>query len=234
MRPTTERADGFSLIEALVAMVILSVVVVQFLSMRTTALIDAAEARNRRIAREIAEHFLSELKAGAREMPPTNRQIVEVDDYPGFSYQILIGEAAISDAESEMAGDFDASLPSGTSSATDRLAWQRERDSLRKAQQKGMSMLEYDDYLREEELEERIPSEDELEDVGVVVYYPNVRPSDNPADEISTFVLKAKISTMAIEGLTPERAEIVAEQRGGAPAGESAGGAEGLLPGGDR
>lgn len=229
--PGTERAGGFTLVEALVAVVVLAIVITQLLSMRTYALIDAAEARNHRIAREIAQHFLSELSAGAREVPPTSRQIVDLEEFPGFSYQILIGEAAIGDAESEMAGDLDATLPGGASAATDRLAWQRERDALRRAQSQGLSMIEYQDQLLEEELEERIPSEDELEDVAVVVFFPNVRPSDDPNDPaVSTFVLKAKISTMAIEGLTPERAEIVAQQRGGTTeseaGGEAASGAE--------
>ena len=68
--PSTGRDAGFTLLEALVAMAVLAMVVTYFLSTRTTALIDAAETRNWRIAREIAEHHLSELKAGAREVPP--------------------------------------------------------------------------------------------------------------------------------------------------------------------
>lgn len=228
--PRARQQDGFTLIEALVAIVILAIVLIQFLGMRTGALIDAAEARNRRIAREIAQHYLSELQAGAREVPPSSRQIVEVEEYPGFRYQVLIGEAAISDAESEAADYADLSVPAGVTSATDRLAWQRERDRLREAQARGMSMLDYEDQLRADELEDRIPSEDELEDVGIIVFFPNVRPSDDQIAETSTFVLKAKISTMAIEGLTPERAELIAEQRGGSTTAEGSG-AESLVGG---
>jgi type II secretory pathway component PulJ len=227
----TSRADaGFTLLEALVAMMLLAMVIVPFLGMRSEALIDAAVARNQRIAREIAEQYLSELKAGARERPPENRQLVDVEAYPGFSYQIAIGEAAISDVESEMAGDQDMGMPLGATSATDRLAWQRERDALRRAQSMGMSMMDYNDKLREEELEERIPSDDELEDVAVVVYYPNVRPGNDDQPDTSTFVLKAKICTMAIEGLTPELAEIIARQRGG----DTAGTGTDSLTGGER
>lgn len=214
---------GFTLIESLIAVVILSIVVLTFMGLRTNALIEAADSRNLRVAREIAQHYLSELQAGARELPPTNREMVEVEEYPGFRYQILIGEAAIGEAETQMADTADASAPKESASLSERLAWQRERDRLREARQRGLSMTEYEDGLREEELAERIPSEDELEDVGIVVYYPNVRPSDSEFDDVSTFVLKAKISTMAIECLTPERAEIVAQQRGGTT-GETAGG----------
>ena len=67
-RPAT--AAGFTLIEALVAMAILAVVVIHFLGTRTNALIDSAEARNWRTARELAEHYLSEIAAGALELRP--------------------------------------------------------------------------------------------------------------------------------------------------------------------
>jgi prepilin-type N-terminal cleavage/methylation domain-containing protein len=222
-RATSQR--GFTLIEALVAMVLLSIVVLQFLSMRSTALVDAAEARNQRIARELAEQYLSELLAGAREVPPESRQQLEVQGYPGFRYQFLIGEAAIQDAESEIADTVDMSMPDGATSSTDRLAWQRERDNLRRAQSRGMSMIEYEDFQRDEEEEERIPAEDVFEDVAVMILYPNVRPGDDSQPIESHFILKAKASTMAIEGLTPELAEIVARQRGGTTdTGSSAGG----------
>lgn len=210
-----EPQAGFTLIEALVAMVLLSIVVLQFLSMRSTALVDAADSRNQRIARELAEQYLSELLAGAREVPPESRQQLDVQGYPGFRYQFLIGEAAIQDAESEIADSVDMSMPDGATSSTDRLAWQRERDNLRRAQSMGMSMIEFEDFQRDEEQEERIPTEDDFEDVAVMVLYPNVRPGDDSQPIESHFILKAKASTMAIEGLTPELAEIVARQRGG-------------------
>lgn len=210
-----EAQAGFTLIEALVAMVLLSIVVLQFLSMRSTALVDAADSRNQRIARELAEQYLSELLAGAREVPPESRQQMDVQGYPGFRYQFLIGEAAIQDAESEIADSVDMSMPDGATSSTDRLAWQRERDNLRRAQSMGMSMIEFEDFQRDEEQEERIPTEDDFEDVAVMVLYPNVRPGDDSQPIESHFILKAKASTMAIEGLTPELAEIVARQRGG-------------------
>lgn len=203
---------GFTLLEALVAVAILAMVIVPFLSMRTRAIMDAADAKRWRIAREIAERYLSELKAGARETPPINRLVVEVEDHPDFRYQILIGEAAIGDAESEMAG----TGGEADTNPGERLAWQRDRENLREAQARGLSMTEYDDQLRQAELEERIPSEDELEDVAVLVTFPSVRESiDEDADPIDRFMLRAKISTMALEGLTPELAEQVAQARGG-------------------
>lgn len=214
MRIHRHRSEsGFTLLEALVAIALLAMVVLHFLATRTEALKDAADARNRRVAREIAAHQLSILRAGAHELPPENRVMLEAgDDYPNFRYQILIGESAISEAESDMAEGYG---DDEDEERADRLEWQREREMLRSARFEGLSFTEYEDRLLEEELEVRIPSEDEFEDVAVVVYFPDVlrRDVDVPVD--ATFMLKAKISTMAIEGLTPEQAEVVAESRGG-------------------
>ena len=78
----------------------------------------------------------------------------------------------------------------------------------------GMSMTEYNDHLLEEEFDDKAPSESEFEDVMVVVYFPNIRPRAEDSREESTFTLKAKISTMALEGLTPEEAQEVAARKG--------------------
>jgi prepilin-type N-terminal cleavage/methylation domain-containing protein len=221
-------AAGFTLIEALVAIAILAVVVIQFLGTRTDALIDAADARNWRLARELAERHLSEIKAGALELPPQNKSVVDVERYPGFSYQVLIGEAAIADIESDLAGEVDAEASrSGEASRTDRLQWQQERDTLRRARAQGLSMIDYEDKIRAEELEERMPSETDLEDVAVVVYFPNVRPGEDANAWQSHFMLKAKVSTMALEGLTPEE---VAQKE--AAAGGTPGTGGGTTPGG--
>lgn len=212
---------GFTLIEALVAVAILAMVIVPFLSMRTRAIIDAADAKRWRIAREIAERYMSELEAGARETPPTNRLPVEVEGHEGFQYTFLIGDAAIGDAEAEITGM--NSFSGGGSDPADRLAWQRDRDNLRQAQSRGVSMTEYEDELREKELEDKIPSEDELEDVAIVVTFGSVRESDDEDKGTERYMLKSKISTMALEGLTPERAEQVAQARGAGNANGAAG-----------
>ena len=86
---------------------------------------------------------------------------------------------------------------------------------LRNANSEGLSFTEYQDQLLEEELEDRVPSEDDFEDVAVVVYFPDVLRRDVEVPVDATFMLKAKISTMAIEGLTPDQAEVIAESRGG-------------------
>jgi len=203
---------GFTLIEVVVALGILSFVILTFLGTRTEAMIDATEARNWRLAREIAHQVLSELQAGARESPPDGTR-VPLEKYENFSYQILIGEDVISDHESDSMAAFDSS----DDNRGDRLAWQRERDDLRRAQQKGQSLQDYRESQRQKDTDidqdNEVPSEDELEEVLVVVYFPEVRITDEGRGETS-FKLRAKVSTLAIEGLTPEDATQMARARG--------------------
>lgn len=224
--PKSSAESGFTLLEALIAVALLAMVILPFLGMRTRSLEDSAEARQWRTAREIAQRFLSELQAGARETPPTNRLWVDLEDHPGFRFQILIGEAAIADAETQMMGNDTADGPGGS----DRLAWQRERETLREANARGMSMIEYEDQLREQELADKVPSEDEFEDVAILVTFPNIRPSEDESDATRSFMLRASISTMAIQGLTPEQSEQIAEARGeGSSSSGSGGGGEGAV-----
>ncbi len=204
---------GFTLIEALVAMAILATVVIGLLGTRTVALTDATEARNWRLARELAEEEMSKLMAGAHELPPESGRIIQFEKYPGFSLQVLIGESAVASHGESQAGYMD---DGAFGDHTQRLMWQRDRDNLLQASQKGMSYLEYEDFLREEELrkerEDQVPNEVDLEDVMVVIYFPVVR-FDSPREEDS-FTLKAKVSTLSLEGMTPEEAQRYAESQG--------------------
>jgi len=206
--------SGFTLIEVVVALGILSFVILTFLGTRTEALIDATEARNWRLAREIAQQVLSELQAGARETPPDGT-IVSIEKHEGFTYQILVGEDVIADHESE---SMDSWATDPNDNRSDRMAWQRERDDMRRARQKGQNLRDYRESLRQEELdlekENEVPSEDELEEVLVVVYFPEVRPDDEGQRGEASFKLRAKVSTLAIEGLTPEDATEMARARG--------------------
>jgi len=244
----SSRESGFTLLESLIALSILAAVVMHFLGLRTAALIDAAEARNWRVARDIAATKISELEAGANEFPPDNRQEVDVEEVPDFTYMVVIGEQAISELESTQAEERDDFARSDSDSRyAERTAWDQERQRVRRAQAQGMTMSEYDDHLLEEELEDKAPSESEYEDVAVIVYFPNVRPSDEDARARSSFTLKAKISTMALQGLTPDEAQQIALRKGqefasthrppGAPipqTDDSSGGASGTQPGGGR
>lgn len=233
--PRRPHETGFTLVEILVALVIFAMVLLTFLQMRTKSVEDAVSTRDQRIAREIAETQLSELLAGARQYPPESGRTYTVDDYPGYEYRFLIGEASISDFESQIADEASAARPSGAGAVNDRMAWQRERDMLREARSQGVSLADYDQQLRaeEEERANRIPAEDEFEDVAVVVSFPEARLREELPPTVH-FMLKAKVSTMALESLTPERAEDVARMRGGDAAGGEGGavGAAGAAAGG--
>jgi Tfp pilus assembly protein PilV len=195
-----------TLIEVLVAFAILAMVVIGFLGIRTSALVDAAGARDLRIAREIAHQKLSELRAGAVEITPENGVRQVVDDYPLFSYAFFIGESEVARASETFVGD-DADRES-----LDRLEWQRERERLRRAEQRGVSIYEYEDQLIAEEQENQAPSEHEFEEVAIAVYYPVRKLGVD--DEEYVFTLRTRISTAALRGLTPERADVVARSMG--------------------
>ncbi len=215
-------APGFTLIEALIAIAILSLVTFSMLGTRTEAVTDAIEARHWLIARENAEQILSELKAGHREMPPENSNQYPI---PGFEdqqedwwYEIAIGEEFISDVETRYAEGLDSEAADQT---RERMDWQRERDDMRAADRAGKSVYDYradqraaqENYSTDSGTEDAPIAEDEFVDVAVFVFFPNVRPRGDGSLN-SYFVLKAKISTLALNGLTPEEAETM-NQSGG-------------------
>ncbi len=227
---TTKRASeqGFTLVEALVALGLVASVVIGYIGIRTTALIDATQARNWRLAREIAEAKMSELQAGAREVPPTSGEEIRLEDYEGWSWKIVIGESEVADLEAEVgaeaAGDDEV--------ATERLDWQRDREDYRKARSRGLSAAEYEDERLEDastRLAEKAPSATDFEEVAVVVYFPKLDPDYEGQKD--ALVLKARLSTLAISGMTPEQAQSIAQSKGEA-AGTPAGGDGAPPPGG--
>ena len=216
---------GFTLVEALAAFAIVVVIVISYIGIRTTALIDATQARNWRLAREIAEEKMSELRAGARDVPPTSGDLVELEKFPEFAYKIVIGEAAVNELESSLASE----AAGGDEAAAERNEWQQSRENYRRAQQSGMSAAEYDEQrlMQEQEtalrLQEEAPSATKFEVVAVAVYFPKLDPDFEGQKD--TLVIKARLSTLAISGKTPEMAEREAAARGeGAAGGEGAGG----------
>ncbi len=220
-------AAGFTLIEVMVAIAVLAIVLLGFLSTRSQALADAIQARNWRLARSIAEEQLSKLQAGGNEFRP-EAAAVEVQGYPDFRYVVLIGEQAIANAEAEI----DSLSGDSSTSSGDRRLWQRERDDLRSARQKGVNV---DDFRRQELTDqtdpEAIPAEDEFEEVAVIVYFPNASLSDDDYKTEETFILKSKVSTLAINGLTPQQAESLAAQKGVSLNSNANSGAGGTAPG---
>lgn len=226
---------GFTLIEALVALGIVSMIVISFIGIRTTALVDATRARNWRLAREIAEETMSVLRAGARETPPVSGEPVSLEEkYPGFSYKVVIGEGAVADLEAQIASE----AAGDDATATERNDWQRNREDFRRAQSRGMSATEYSEQRIAEEqdaalrLQTEAPSPTKFEVVAVAVYFPKLDPDYEGQQD--TLVIKARLSTLALSGRTPEEAERLAQanSENGAAAGGAPGGASGGMPGG--
>ncbi|MGE3171288.1 MAG: prepilin-type N-terminal cleavage/methylation domain-containing protein [Planctomycetota bacterium] len=212
----TRQQDGFTLMEAVVALAIVAMVVISYLGIRTKALADGIEARNWRLAREIAEERLSELLAGAHETPPQSGVSISLDEkYPRFSYQIVVGESSIADMEASL---LSAEIDEGNE--RDRSEWQQNRDLFRKASARGMSAFEYQDQIAAEEYERRVsskaPSEDDFEEVAVFVLFPKIDPQYEGQQE--SYVIKSKVSTLALSGLTPEQARQIAEAQGSSDA----------------
>ena len=107
--------------------------------------------------------------------------------------------------------------------------WERGREDYRKARAEGLSYQEYQDKLYEEQtardLEEQAPSEDDVEEVAVIVYFPKLDAEHE--GEQDALMIKARISTLAISGLTPRQAQAVAESRGQTSAAATGSTAEG-------
>lgn len=220
-----QRQAGFTLLEAMVAMAIVAMVVLSFLGIRTTALVDATQARNWRLAREIAEERLSEVQAGAFETPPRSGEELPLEKYPGFSLKFVIGETAIGQLETELA-DSAAAEDEG---AGDRLAWQRNREQFRRASSKGLSAIDFQEQqLAAEEQrrrEEKPPSETEFEEIAVVVYFPKLNATQ--PDQRETLLIRARLSTLALSGRTPDQAAALAAAQGGGSNSPQAPGAAG-------
>lgn len=206
--------SGFTLVEALVALAIVAMVVISFIGIRTDALIDATQARNWRLAREIAEEKMSELRAGAHEIAPESGNMISLQDKyeEGWSYKIVLGESDVADLEGEIAN----MSSGGDTRASERNDWQRNRDEYRKASEQGLSFSDYQDKLAEDDYQERMqdqaPSEDDFEEVAVAVFFPKLEP-DYPGEQ-DYLVIKARVSTLAISGMTPEQAAAVARAKG--------------------
>ena len=224
--------SGMLLVEALVAMAIVAMVTISYIGIRTEALLDATRARNWRLAREIAEEKLSGLMAGAHDMQPESGQIIEIEKYEKFSYKIVLGESAVADIEAEVANE----AAGEDDAAKDKIQWQRERQNMRRAGDRNLNAMEYEEQQQHDDIEERLaekaPSEEDIEEVAVVVYFPKLD-ADFPGQQ-EALLIKARISTLAISGMTPDQASTLAEtENGGADPIDPAAGAAGGLPGGD-
>ena len=223
------RESGMLLIEALVAMLFVAMVTIAYIGIRSTALIDATRARNWRLAREIAEEKLSTLQAGAHEVPPESGTEYPLDKYEGFSFKIVLGESAVANAEGEVASE----AAGDDSEARDRVDWDRNREDMRRARERGLTAQEYEDQQLDDvndRLAETPPSPDDFEECAVLVYFPKFDPDFEGQKEI--LLIKSRVSTLAISGLTPDAASALQRANGDAADPAAGDGGLGGQPGG--
>ncbi|MCB9920149.1 MAG: prepilin-type N-terminal cleavage/methylation domain-containing protein [Planctomycetes bacterium] len=199
-----EYEHGFTLLEVLVALAVLAIATMTLTGMRTTSVVDSAEARNERIAREIATSVMSKIEAGvirAYELRGVRHQIEEM---PLFEWKVVIGESEIQEAETESAEvAAQVSGSEGDERALDRQAWLQRRREIERARRENKPLVD----LETQELEvDDSPDEDTIEEVAVFVYWPRTIPR-NEADEFGMFRLRGQASTLALSGLTTEQAE---------------------------
>lgn len=196
---------GFTLLEVLVAMAVLAIATLTLTGMRTTSIIDAAEARNARIAREIATRVLSEVEAGVLRAYDMRGVRHEVEDLPYFTWRIVIGEGEIQEAETELTEM--AASESGRDEdqrLNDRQQWLNRRREVNRARELNKPI----DDLETQELEvDESPDEDTIEEVAIFVYWPTMKPKTDNEDEEGIFRLRGQVTTLALSGLTEEQAE---------------------------
>src|SRR5689334_21321551 len=111
---------GFTLLEALAAIAILSIYILSLTGIRTDALVTATRTRNQRLARELAEKKLAEVESGAVENLESGVEHA-FEKYPRFSWTILIGDESAEQDEMEQTSNQDQLK------GTDKASWLQQR-----------------------------------------------------------------------------------------------------------
>ena len=143
----------------------------------------------------------------------------------------MLGESAVADIEAEVANE----AAGDDNEAKDQIQWQQDRRDMRRAQDRGLDAMEYEEQQELDDIDERLaekaPSEEDFEEVAVVVYFPKLD-ADFPGQK-EALLIKARISTLAISGMTPEQAAtLAASESGGTDPSNPTGGAAAGLPAG--
>jgi prepilin-type N-terminal cleavage/methylation domain-containing protein len=90
------REHGFTLIEALVALMIVAMVVMQFLGIRTSALIDATQgAQLAARARDRRRDACPSCRPARTRRGRSSGDSISLERVRGFSYKIVIGESEV-------------------------------------------------------------------------------------------------------------------------------------------
>lgn len=206
LRRVTRRDDlesGFTLLEVLVAMAVLAIATMTLTGMRTTSVMAAAEARNGRIAREIATRVLSEIEAGVLRAYELRGQRQTVEGMEDFEWKLVIGDAEIQEAETEIHESAASSGSEDDQRRLERQQWLNRRSEIERARSENKEL----DELDNDELEvDDSPDEDTIEEIAVFVYWTKMI-SKNEDDTQGVFRLRGQASTLSLSGLTSEQAE---------------------------
>ncbi len=197
--------EGFTLVEALVAFAILTLAVVGLIWSRSKAVQEAAEARNLKLAVKIARETLDKLQAGMNQENPVDLNTwQEVEKYPGFYVRVVTGDLEISDFETALAEEENDEEQLRRLDFQERLRLDRETSRMNEgAAGAGAAGAAETGNDQEEEL----PIDEETyQEILVAVKYPSLNFKKNPNGE-GIFLLRDKISTLALSGETPEQAE---------------------------
>ncbi|MCK5942461.1 MAG: hypothetical protein KAI24_10860, partial [Planctomycetes bacterium] len=82
-----------------------------------------------------------------------------------------------------------------------------------------------------ERLLEKAPSADDIEECAVIVYFPKLDPDYEGQQEM--LLIKSRVSTLAISGMTPDQASSLQQANGEGPAPAGGGAPIGGQPGGE-
>jgi prepilin-type N-terminal cleavage/methylation domain-containing protein len=204
---------GFSLLEVVIALAVLAIALLSLTALRTESLVTAAEARNLRVARSLADRVISEVKAGLLRAYDVRGQVQTDEQFAAFSYKILVGELAIQQEESaETEATADASGLDSDYRRLERLRWLQQRQDIRKARELKVPTHE---LTKDEVKEPDVPDEETFEDFAVFVYYPSYR--EEGKSEV--YRVRSRTTTLALSGLTSEQAN---ERKGRTSGGEEA------------
>ena len=211
---------GFTLLEVLVAIAILSICILSLVGVRTDALATAVRTRDHRLARELAEKKLAEVESGTLEMRESGVEHT-FEKYPKFSWTILIGDESADQDELEQTSNQDQVA------GTDKASWlQQRQDEARRKREERLTQsggaatasaadpqAVREDPLKKLQQQDTVPTEDDLETVVVVVKYPELSP-ETAKKGVARYTLKTKVSTLALSGLTSKQADEKAASAG--------------------
>ena len=99
MRRRPRTASGFTLLEVILALVVLGAALAMLGEVMQLASSHAVEARAETQAQSLAASIMDQLLAGAVEVEPVSREALEVDDTTPWVYSISIGKSDLTGIE---------------------------------------------------------------------------------------------------------------------------------------